>query len=49
MAEPVIITAAITGAVPENLAQAMLDNGVKPEVEVFDLAMLHAELVKRAA
>ena len=33
----------------EGLAQTMLDNGVKPEVEVFDLAMLYnaANLVKR--
>ena len=33
----------------ESLAQAMLDNGVKPEVEVFDLAMLYnaANLVKK--
>jgi len=34
----------------DGLAAAMLDNGVKPEVEVFDLAMLYnaANLVKRA-
>jgi uncharacterized protein (DUF849 family) len=33
----------------DGLAQAMLDHGVKPEVEVFDLAMLYsaANLVKR--
>jgi len=33
----------------ESLAQTMLDNGIKPEVEVFDLAMLYnaANLVKR--
>jgi 3-keto-5-aminohexanoate cleavage enzyme len=33
----------------DDLAQAMLDNGIKPEVEVFDLAMLYsaANLVKR--
>jgi uncharacterized protein (DUF849 family) len=33
----------------EGLAQAMLDNGVKPEIEVFDLAMLYnaASLVQR--
>ncbi len=33
----------------DGLAQAMLDNGIKPEVEVFDLAMLYiaASLVKR--
>jgi 3-keto-5-aminohexanoate cleavage enzyme len=33
----------------DGLAQAMLDHGIKPEVEVFDLAMLYsaANLVKR--
>jgi 3-keto-5-aminohexanoate cleavage enzyme len=33
----------------ENLARSMLENGVKPEVEVFDLAMLYnaANLVKK--
>jgi uncharacterized protein (DUF849 family) len=33
----------------ENLAQVMLDNDIKPEVEVFDLAMLYnaANLVKK--
>ena len=33
----------------EGLAKAMLENGIKPEVEVFDLAMLYnaANLVKR--
>ncbi len=33
----------------DGLAQIMLDNGIKPEVEVFDLAMLYnaATLVKR--
>lgn len=33
----------------EGLARTMLDNGVKPEIEVFDLAMLYnaANLVKK--
>ena len=33
----------------ENLAKAMLDNDIKPEIEVFDLAMLYnaANLVKK--
>ena len=33
----------------ESLARSMLDNGIKPEVEVFDLAMLYnaANLVKK--
>jgi uncharacterized protein (DUF849 family) len=33
----------------DGLAQAMLDQGIKPEIEVFDLAMLYsaANLVKR--
>ena len=33
----------------EGLAKTMLDNGIKPEIEVFDLAMLYnaASLVKR--
>src|SRR6187401_780651 len=33
----------------EHLAKSMLDNGIKPEVEVFDLAMLYnaANLVKK--
>jgi 3-keto-5-aminohexanoate cleavage enzyme len=33
----------------ESLAKSMLDNGIKPEVEVFDLAMLYnaASLVKK--
>ena len=33
----------------EGLAKAMLDNGVKPEIEVFDLAMFYnaANLVKK--
>jgi len=33
----------------EGLAQAMLENGVKPEIEVFDLSMLYnaANLVKK--
>lgn len=33
----------------DGLAQTMLDNGIKPEIEIFDLAMLYnaANLVKR--
>ena len=35
----------------EGLARTMLDNGVKPEIEVFDLAMLYnaAALVKKGS